>query len=136
LGYVGLAADADTRIGHCSSGMRQRLSLAAAQLAPCDLLVLDEPATSLDPQGSHLVEELVARTTDAGGAVIVASHDLRLIARVCTSFAFMRAGRLSDTIGLRDAISSAAAVESFADKSEASLERWLWLTSFGDESGV
>ncbi len=54
--------------------MRQRLAIAAALLAPRDLLILDEPTNGLDPQGTREVRHLVAGLAQEGATVLVSSH--------------------------------------------------------------
>ncbi len=94
LDRVGLAAAAGKRAGAYSLGMKQRLGLAAALLAPRELLVLDEPTNGLDPQGTREVRSLIRSLAADGTTVFVSSHLLAEIEQVCTHAAVMRAGRL------------------------------------------
>ena len=94
LDRVGLTAAARKRAGAYSLGMKQRLGLAAALLAPRELLVLDEPTNGLDPQGTREVRTLIRSLAADGTTVFVSSHLLAEIEQVCTHAAVMRAGRL------------------------------------------
>ncbi|MGN6326731.1 ATP-binding cassette domain-containing protein [Pseudolysinimonas sp.] len=94
LDRVGLGAAAGKRAGAYSLGMKQRLGLAAALLAPRELLVLDEPTNGLDPQGTREVRTLIRSLAADGTTVFVSSHLLAEIEQVCTHAAVMRAGRL------------------------------------------
>ena len=75
LELVGLAGAADRRADHCSHGMQRRAELARIVMTEPELLLLDEPHSALDASAIDLVDALVHRTIDAGGAVVLASHD-------------------------------------------------------------
>src|SRR6476646_8228877 len=94
LARVGLMAAAGKRYRAYSLGMRQRLAIAAALLAPRDLLVLDEPTNGLDPQGTREVRHLVASLASDGTTVFVSSHLLSEVEQMCTHLGVMRDGRL------------------------------------------
>jgi ABC-type multidrug transport system ATPase subunit len=94
LDRVGLTHAAEKRTHAYSLGMKQRLGLANALLAPRDLLVLDEPTNGLDPQGTREVRNLIRSLADDGTTVFVSSHLLAEIEQVCTHAAVMRTGRL------------------------------------------
>jgi ABC-2 type transport system ATP-binding protein len=93
LALVGLADAARRRIGGYSGGMRQRLGIAQALVARPRLLVLDEPVSSLDPEGRRdllvLIEELRASAT-----VIFSTHVLADIERICDRVGILDHGRL------------------------------------------
>ena len=72
-----LAGFLDQRIGSLSLGQRRRACLAAALLGDPWLLVLDEPTNGLDPGGAEVLAGLLREHTAAGGAALVATHDLR-----------------------------------------------------------
>jgi len=94
LDRVGLRAAASKRYRAYSLGMRQRLAIAAALLAPRDLLILDEPTNGLDPQGTREVRHLVASLAGDGATVLVSSHLLSEVEQMCSHVGVMRAGRL------------------------------------------
>jgi len=94
LDRVGLRAAAGKRYRAYSLGMRQRLAIAAALLAPRDLLVLDEPTNGLDPQGTREVRNLIGALASDGTTVLVSSHLLSEVEQICTHLGVMREGRL------------------------------------------
>src|ERR1700742_3787653 len=91
---VGLTAAARKRFRNYSLGMKQRLAIAAALLAPRDLIILDEPTNGLDPQGTREVRALVRQIAADGITVFVSSHLLAEVEQVSTHVGVMRLGRL------------------------------------------
>ncbi len=94
LERVGLLAAARKRYRAYSLGMRQRLAIAAALLAPRDLLMLDEPTNGLDPQGTREVRNLIASLAGDGATILVSSHLLSEVEQVCSHLGIMRQGSL------------------------------------------
>ncbi|MFJ6001748.1 ABC transporter ATP-binding protein [Arthrobacter sp. NPDC092385] len=94
LERVGLGHAAKKRAHAYSLGMKQRLGIANALLAPRDLLILDEPTNGLDPQGTREVRNLIKSLSDDGTTVFVSSHLLAEVEQMCTMIAVMSAGRL------------------------------------------
>ena len=82
LELVGLRAAADRRVGGYSLGMRQRLGLATAMLGDPEVVVLDEPANGLDPEGVSWIRRLLGVWADEGRTVLVSSHLLAEVAQV------------------------------------------------------
>ena len=74
--------------------MRQRLGIAAALLRSPRLLLLDEPTSGLDPAGARAVAALVRELAADGVAVLLSSHQIGELERICTSFTFLRDGRV------------------------------------------
>ena len=98
LELVGLRAAADRRVGGYSLGMRQRLGLAAAVLGDPQVVVLDEPANGLDPEGVAWVRKLLRVWADEGRTVVVASHVLSEVAQVVDRVVVIRDGtRVAET---------------------------------------
>jgi len=93
LRLVGLQDDADTRLGSYSLGMRQRLSVACALLGDPGVLVLDEPANGLDPEGIRWMRLLMRRLADEGRTVLVSSHVLSEIEQVADDVVVLSKGR-------------------------------------------
>jgi ABC-2 type transport system ATP-binding protein len=91
---VGLTAAARKRYRNYSLGMKQRLAIAAALLAPRDLIILDEPTNGLDPQGTREVRSLVRQIAADGITVFVSSHLLAEVEQVSTHVGVMRLGKL------------------------------------------
>jgi ABC-2 type transport system ATP-binding protein len=74
--------------------MRQRLALAATQLTPRELLILDEPTNGLDPQGTREVRSLISHLAAEGATVLLSTHLLSEVEQVCTHVGVMHLGRL------------------------------------------
>jgi ABC-2 type transport system ATP-binding protein len=94
LDLVQLTSAAGRRIGGFSLGMRQRLSLATALLADPEILILDEPANGLDPEGVHWLRGLLRGFAAEGGTVLVSSHMLAETAQTVDSVVIIDHGRL------------------------------------------
>ncbi len=75
-----------------SLGMKQRLSLASALLTDPPVLILDEPTNGLDPEGITEVRELIKKIASEGKTIIMASHLLSEVQKVCTNFCVLRKG--------------------------------------------
>jgi ABC-2 type transport system ATP-binding protein len=82
------------KVGGYSHGMRQRLGVASALLRDPRLLLLDEPATGLDPAGMRDMRALVARLSLAGTTVLLSSHLLTEVEELCNRVAIVRSGRI------------------------------------------
>ncbi len=87
-------ATIDRRVGGYSLGMRQRLALATALLGDPETLVLDEPATGLDPEGVHWLRGLLRRLAGEGRTVFVSSHLLAELAQTVDDLVVINRGRL------------------------------------------
>ncbi len=94
LADVGLTAAADQRVGGFSLGMGQRLALAAAVLNRPDVLLLDEPANGLDPDGIRWLRRFLRSYADAGGAVFVSSHLIAELSMFADDVVVIGGGRL------------------------------------------
>jgi ABC-2 type transport system ATP-binding protein len=94
LERVGLAAHARDRVGTYSTGMRQRLGIAAALLRSPKLLLLDEPTSGLDPAGARDVGTLLRELAADGVAVLLSSHLIGELEKLCDSYTIMRHGRV------------------------------------------
>jgi ABC-2 type transport system ATP-binding protein len=73
--------------------MKQRLGIAAALLGDPDLLILDEPANGLDPQGMREMRSLIGRLAGSGRTILVSSHDLSELEQVCDWLVLIETGR-------------------------------------------
>ena len=93
LATVGLDGRGDDRYRSYSLGMKQRLGIAAALLGDPDLLILDEPANGLDPQGVREMRSLIGRLAGTGRTVLVSSHDLSELEQVCDWLVLIDTGR-------------------------------------------
>jgi len=96
LERVGLAEAADRRTKGFSVGMKQRLGLAAALITRPEAVILDEPTSGMDPSGILEIRALIRELADRDGVtVILASHQLDEVQRVCNRVAFLSKGRLT-----------------------------------------
>lgn len=94
LNLVGLDEERFRPIGGFSTGMRQRAKLAQAIVADPKLVLLDEPTAGLDPSGRDSMLELVHRLGDFGISVVMATHILEDVQRVCDHVVMLDGGRL------------------------------------------
>ena len=102
LELVELDCAARRRVGTYSLGMRQRLGLAAALLGDPELLILDEPANGLDPEGVHWLRDVPARLRGGGKTVLVSSHVLAEVAQTVDRVVIIDKGRLVTIAGLEE----------------------------------
>jgi ABC-2 type transport system ATP-binding protein len=94
LTTVDLAGRAGDKVGGYSHGMRQRLGIAGALLRQPKLLLLDEPATGLDPAGMRDMRALIRRLADGGMTVLLSSHLLPEVEELCDRVAIIRSGSI------------------------------------------
>lgn len=94
LDAVGLADRAKDRFRTYSLGMKQRLALAATMLGDTDLVILDEPANGLDPEGMREIREIILRLHEQGRTIFLSSHLLWEVERTCTHVAIIKNGRI------------------------------------------
>lgn len=94
VGEFGLSHWADRRAGTLSQGNRQRLGLAAAFVGAPSVLVLDEPANSLDPAGVVFTRDLLRRYAGEGSAVLLSSHHFDQLARVADVITVLHRGKV------------------------------------------
>jgi ABC-2 type transport system ATP-binding protein len=93
LALVGLADRAERKVGGFSSGMRQRLGLAAALLREPRVLLLDEPTVGLDPSGVREMLQVVRELAGQGVTALVCSHNMNELEGVCDGVTVMKEGR-------------------------------------------
>jgi len=89
-----LDLDLSRQVARMSTGMRQKLALAAVLATDADLVILDEPTANLDPTARGEVLELVREVRSHGRTVVFSSHVLSEVEETCDSVAILRAGRL------------------------------------------
>ena len=94
LEMVGLSGDADRKLSTYSLGMRQRLGLAYALLGEPELLLLDEPTNGMDPAGMAEVRGLIRQLGTDGYTVLLSSHMLHEVEKVCDYVGILSRGRL------------------------------------------
>jgi ABC-2 type transport system ATP-binding protein len=95
LSLVGLAERAGDRVGGFSKGMQQRLGLAVALVAEPELVILDEPTSALDPIGRVDVRDIVLSLRSRGVAVLLNSHLIGEVERVCDRVVILDRGRVA-----------------------------------------
>ena len=126
LEMVDLTSAARRRVGSYSTGMRQRLGLAAALLGDPPALILDEPASGLDPLGVHWLRGLLRVFVDDGRTVLVSSHLLAELGQIVDDVILIDHGRL---------IARGSAAELMANHRAASLEElYLGIVTKGARS--
>lgn len=96
LTLVGLE-DVKKKVGGYSKGMRQRLGIANALITDPAIVILDEPTANLDPQGVADYRRIIKDLAEQGKTVLVSSHILSEVSRVCTSIGILSQGRLVAT---------------------------------------
>jgi len=92
LELVGLWERRDSKFRTYSLGMKQRLAIASALLNNPEILILDEPTNGLDPQGIHQIRELIKLIASEGTTILLASHLLDEVEKVCSHVIILRKG--------------------------------------------
>ena len=92
LELVGLLDRKDSKFQTFSLGMKQRLAIASALLNDPEILILDEPTNGLDPQGIHQIREIIKVIAKQGTTILLASHLLDEVEKVCTHVVILRKG--------------------------------------------
>ena len=92
LELVGLIDRKDSKFKTFSLGMKQRLAIASALLNDPEILILDEPTNGLDPQGIHQIRELIKQIAQKGTTILLASHLLDEVEKVCSHVVVLREG--------------------------------------------
>jgi ABC-2 type transport system ATP-binding protein len=148
LELVGLADRAGDRVGGFSKGMQQRLGLAVALVAGPELVVLDEPTSALDPLGRADVRDIVLALKSRGVAVLLNSHLIGEVERVCDRVVILDRGRvaaagtLAELLGQREVRLQLAGLSAAAEARLAAtgtVERagdWFTLALPADDAGT
>ncbi|MFV0541103.1 MAG: ABC transporter ATP-binding protein [Aestuariibaculum sp.] len=92
LTVVGLIERKDSKFSTYSLGMKQRLAIASALLNDPEILILDEPTNGLDPQGIHQIREIIKQIAAQGTTILLASHLLDEVEKVCSHVVVLRKG--------------------------------------------
>lgn len=93
LEIVGLLERKNSKFSTFSLGMKQRLAIASALLNDPEILILDEPTNGLDPQGIHQIREIIKKIASEGTTILLASHLLDEVEKVCTHVVILRKGK-------------------------------------------
>jgi ABC-2 type transport system ATP-binding protein len=94
LEIVGLIDRKDSKFKSFSLGMKQRLAIASALLNDPEILILDEPTNGLDPQGIHQIRDLIKLIASQGTTILLASHLLDEVEKVCSHVLVLRFGEV------------------------------------------
>ena len=132
LEQVGLTERAHQRVKGYSTGMKQRLGLAAALLTDPDLLILDEPTNGLDPSGMHEVRQFIRELVDEQGkTVFLSSHLLNEVEMVCDRVAIINMGEIVREGAVRELLAGKASlhVEALPLDKAAAVLRDNWTVS-------
>lgn len=115
LKLVGLYERANDPFKTYSLGMKQRLAIAAALLADPEVLIFDEPTNGLDPQGIAEIRHLILTIRDMNKTLVIASHLLDEVQKVCSHFAVLRKGKKIYSGSVEEALQSHNMISVSAD---------------------
>ncbi|MEM6525604.1 MAG: ABC transporter ATP-binding protein [Bacteroidota bacterium] len=126
----------DDKFRTYSLGMKQRLSIASALICDPEVMILDEPTNGLDPQGIAEIRELIKRIASDGKTIILASHLLDEVQKVCTHFCVLKRGTLLYSGSVDEIGKGAISVEVTAETDiEKVLKEWDEATEVKTEDG-
>jgi ABC-2 type transport system ATP-binding protein len=111
LAQVGLGERAGDRIGGLSKGLRQRVGFANALLGEPELLILDEPTSALDPLGVRDARGWIQAARERGCSVLVSSHGLSEVERVCDQIAILDEGKVAASGALTELVAPGETLE-------------------------
>lgn len=117
-----------------SAGMTKKVALAAAMIHSPRLLVLDEPFESVDPVSSATVTEILKKYVEAGGTVVLSSHSMELVQRICDNVAVVVNGEILADGTIDEVRGGSSLEERFVELAggRTSVEGLEWLHSFSD----
>jgi ABC-type multidrug transport system ATPase subunit len=138
LEVVELGARKDDKYRTYSLGMKQRLAIASALVSDPIILILDEPTNGLDPMGIAEIREIIKRIAADGKTIILASHLLDEVQKVCTHFAVLKRGNLMhigpvDDVGKGEEM---VEVQAYHDDLGILLQEFIGSATVKKESGV
>lgn len=125
LKKVNLYQRKDSKFSTYSLGMKQRLAIAASLLGDPDVLVFDEPTNGLDPVGIAEIRDLIRRLSAEGKTIIMASHILDEVEKVCTHVAIIQKGELKTVGTVADVLSKGTDRTNTIDVGADNLEQLL-----------
>jgi ABC-2 type transport system ATP-binding protein len=117
-----------------SAGMVKKIAIAAAMIHSPRLLVLDEPFESVDPVSAQMVIDILTKFTAAGGTVLLSSHSMHLIQRICDSVAIIADGRMLASGTLEEVLGDQSLEDRFVELAggATAVEGMEWLHSYSD----
>ncbi len=125
LELVALKERRKSKFASYSLGMKQRLAIAATLIGDPQALIYDEPTNGLDPQGIADVRATLTSVAESGKTVILASHMLDEVEKICTHVAIIKNGVLLATGPVGSILSADKSIEVAAAENEAALGNWL-----------
>lgn len=129
LSLVDLKHRSKSKFRTYSLGMKQRLAIAATLIGDPEVVIFDEPTNGLDPQGIAEVRNILQRVADSGKTVIMASHILDEVEKICSHVAIIKFGHLLATGPIGAILNNDNLLELNA-KDQAALRTWLSSLSF------
>ena len=137
LKQVGLYDRRHDNFSTYSLGMKQRLSIAAALVNDPIVLILDEPTNGLDPQGIADIRQLIRDIANEGKTIILASHLLDEVQKVCSHFCVLKQGKLLYSGSVDDVSRQSIAIEVASDNAalEETLKSWEKIKKINHEIG-
>lgn len=139
LQLVGLWERRNSKFKTYSLGMKQRLAIASALLNDPEILILDEPTNGLDPQGIHQIRQIIKKIASQGTTILLASHLLDEVEKVCTHVVILRKGEKLYSGRVDNMLASHGYLELKSTKSDALLALLKEDPRFGnieEESGM
>lgn len=136
LEMVNLTQRKDSRFSTYSLGMKQRLAIASCLLGNPEVLILDEPTNGLDPVGIAEIRDLIKKLHLEGKTIIMASHLLDEVEKVCTHVAILKKGELVATGNVNEILANEDIVEIGAadmGKLKSSIQRLSGYTSISEQ---
>ena len=132
LEIVGLLERRDSKFRTFSLGMKQRLAIASALLNNPEILILDEPTNGLDPQGIHQIREIIKDIANDGTTILLASHLLDEVEKVCSHVVVLRKGEKLYSGRVDEMISSHGFFELKSENNDSLIELLEKHSSFGN----
>jgi len=151
LQFVNLYERKSSKYKTFSYGMKQRLAIASALLGKPEVLILDEPTNGLDPQGIYEIRELIYKASGEGITIILASHVLDEVEKICTHAAIIKKGvlmahgRVNELIGkeeeyielkANDMDALLTAIKEFAPTSDIKKETDKYIVKFNTQTST
>lgn len=139
LNLVNLSDRKNYKFGSFSYGMKQRLAIAAVMLGDPEVLIFDEPTNGLDPKGIVEVREIMVRLAATGRTIIMASHILDEVEKICSHVAILNKGRLLAQGKIGEILNTSPILE-LCSTDLGKLKKWLdsvdWCTSWSESNGL
>ena len=130
----GIEHSLDRFVADYSAGMVKKVAIAAAMIHSPKVLVLDEPFESVDPVSSAVITRILEDFVEAGGTVLLSSHSMELIERVCDSVAIIVDGRLLASGPMAEIVDGSTLERRFVELAggSAAVQGMEWLQSFSE----